>query len=471
MAAWGNALGGFRRQRRDARGRFAGGKSVSRKKVSRKKVSRKTTVSRSNGTTYRTTHKRGLFGGTTVSTTAYRGREYRGSVEGFHRNGKATVDFLYVSPSQRGNGVSKALVSRQVYHARRHGLVVHAPSDRSDGGQKFIDRNSMAGAKIGKRSSMSSGEVTDVMNSIGASNARSHEKQYDKALKKKAAHSKKMSTKKKVAIGAGVAVGVGVVGAAVYNQRAYNRVYNEMHALGGEYSYTDIGKGISVTNIRTVSRGRVNKSREALHRAAKAKESGHKVRATLHYATSKRVSIRPQLHDMGFVAQNDKAVGFYTTEIRGNRMHAKDMYLDSASRGNKTIISQMSRHTKTIQGDQVSKGRKIVISKFRSEDSERVVRNQAKRLGKENVIVQKRYRADQSFVDNITKNMDEHWKGGLQSTVDSKLIPGIKEGYKGEAYRTQRQRARDDARATRKRARDIRRDTIRRARSAAGVII
>lgn len=282
----------------------------------------------------------------------------------------------------------------------------------------------------------------------------------------KTAQKKKMSTKKKVAIGAGI-VGVASVGVAVYNQKAYNQVYGEMHSLGGEYSHTDLGKGVDITHVRTVSRARINKSREAGHRALKARQQGHKIRAAAHMTTVKRVSLKPQLHEMGFISQDGKAAGFYTTEIRGNRMHAKDMYLDEASRGNKTVISQMSKHTKNIQGTQVNKGRKIVISKFRSEDSERVVRNQAKRLGKENVIVQKRYKADKSFVDNITKSMDEGWKQGLKGTVEKDLRPAIKDGYRGDSYKTQRQRAREDARKARQRAQSA----AKKAAKKAGVVI
>ena len=168
----------MRTYKRDARGRFAKTGS-SRRKASRPKG---VTRSRSGGTTYETKKTRGLFGGVTVETKAYRGAEYRGSVVGYHnkKKGTATIDFLYVAKDHRGTGVSKAMVSRQVYHARRSGLSVVAAAERSDGGQKFVERNMTAGVKIPARASGSSSEITALMEGIGRSQAKRHEKSYRK---------------------------------------------------------------------------------------------------------------------------------------------------------------------------------------------------------------------------------------------------------------------------------------------------
>ena len=413
MAAWGNALGGFRRQRRDARGRFAGGKIASRskKKVirSKKKVARKTTVSRSNGTTYRTTHQRGLLGGTTVTTTAYRGREYRGSVEGFHRNGKATVDFLYVTPSQRGKGVSKALVSRQVYHARKHGLTVHAPGDRSDGGQKFIDRNSITGAKVGKRSSMSSAEVTEVMNGIGAANALRHQKQYDKALKKKAAHSKKMSTKKKVAIGAGVVAGTAAIGAAAYGHQ-YLSMNKEFKRSGGGLSTRDLGNGVSVTTTRSLKLRHTTIDPVAVNDVYESTTVGQVVKAG---ARVWRPSIRPQIHETSYLHKDGALLGYSKDVIKGKKLYANEVYLRPSERGQRRTVAALSKMGKTRMEEQVARGRKVVISKYRSEDSERVVRNQARKLGENKVIVQKRYNPSSNFAKEITQSMDTYFSNNI----------------------------------------------------------
>ena len=174
--------------KRDAKGRFASTRASrknlsprNQKKLAKKKALRRnTTVSRKNGTTYETKHTKGLFGGYTVETKAYRGEEYRGSITGFHGKKKKTadVDFLYVAKAHRGTGISQGLAARQVYHARRHGLTVSAPADRSDGGQKFIDRNAVRGTIVPQRSKMTTAEITDLMETVGAIAAKRHARQY-----------------------------------------------------------------------------------------------------------------------------------------------------------------------------------------------------------------------------------------------------------------------------------------------------
>jgi len=190
MTVWGNALGGWRRQKRNAKGQF--------KKGVRKTT---TTKSRRNGTTYETTYSRGLLGYTST-TTAYRGAEYRGSAQSVHGLGKtATIDFLYVAPGSRGKGVSQGIVNRQIRSARINGYRPVAASDRSDGGQKFVERNKALGAGISPRSSMSSEEITEIMESIGRSNAIAHRKRYEKASR-----AKKKTAKKKTGAKAGVVI-------------------------------------------------------------------------------------------------------------------------------------------------------------------------------------------------------------------------------------------------------------------------
>lgn len=246
MAKWGNALGGWRRQRRNSKGQFSGGssskikaaKSTAKKKSDSKKSDskntakkaapkrtprKKTTISRSNGTTYRTTQTKGLIPGrSTVETVAYHQGEFKGSLSGYHsKKGGTKVDFLYVAEPYRGTGVSQGLASRQLYHARRNGGGISVTGQRSVGGQKFVDRNQAKGVKINSRDrSMSSTEITQLMEDLGQIQAKKHAKNYQKTKAKAAANARKakarkakarknrkpMSAQKKAAIGAGVVV-------------------------------------------------------------------------------------------------------------------------------------------------------------------------------------------------------------------------------------------------------------------------
>lgn len=216
MAKWGNALGGWKRQTRDARGRFGSGKGGPSKKLkhpygkksapkskksSRKEPKKQVTRSRKNGITYETTRKSGLLGSTT-HTKAYRGREFVGYADGGvnRKRTKASFENIYVEPKYRGSGVSGGLISRQSRALKSYGAPVSVTGDRSDGGQKLVERTRLQGARIENRSSgMSSSEITEIMGVFGAGERKAHQKSWDKAKKAKNSTSRKKWSKKKKA--------------------------------------------------------------------------------------------------------------------------------------------------------------------------------------------------------------------------------------------------------------------------------
>ena len=222
MARWGNALGGWRKQPRAKDGTFGHGRGGSAKKVVKKTVKKpakkpakkrsSVTRSRKNGTTYETTRRKGLLGGTTVTTKAYRGREFRGYAESHVGRKSSSIENIFVEKAHRGTGISTQMISIQGKHLKSYKKPISVTGDRSVGGQKLVERNSLKGVSVKKRSNdMSSAEITGVVEVFGRGEKRAHEKAYDKARSKKTG----MSRQKKAAIAAGVVVGVGAAGIAI----------------------------------------------------------------------------------------------------------------------------------------------------------------------------------------------------------------------------------------------------------------
>lgn len=224
MARWGNALGGWRKQPRAKDGTFGHGRGGSAKKVAKKTVKKpakkpakkRSSVTRStkNGTTYETTRRKGLLGGTTVTTKAYRGREFRGYAESHVGRKSSSIENIFVEKAHRGTGISTQMISIQGEHLKSYKKPISVTGDRSVGGQKLVERNSLKGVSVKKRSNdMSSAEITGVVEVFGRGEKRAHEKAYDKARSKKTG----MSRQKKAAIAAGVVV----AGAAAYAAHSY----------------------------------------------------------------------------------------------------------------------------------------------------------------------------------------------------------------------------------------------------------
>lgn len=180
--AWGNALGGWRKQTRMANGRFGRGKSGFKARRAAKKKYLKPTISRHNGTTYKTTKSRTLIPGTyLVSTKAYHRGEFRGIANSTHKKNKVILDDLYVMPGHRGTGMSNQLVNRQMRHAKLTGKPIEVTGLRSDGGQKFVQRNSVKGVSVKTREKRSSKDITAAMDfMVGELEAGDHSLKYKK---------------------------------------------------------------------------------------------------------------------------------------------------------------------------------------------------------------------------------------------------------------------------------------------------
>ena len=173
-----------------ANGRFGRGVSGAKSRRAAKKKYLKPTVSRHNGTTYKTTKSRTLIPGTyLVSTKAYHRGEFRGIANSTHKRNKVILDDLYVMPGHRGSGMSNQLVNRQVRHAKMTGKPIEVTGLRSDGGQKFVQRNNLKNVKVTERKSRSSVDITSSMDFMvgeleAGDHAAKYKKKQNKSLKK-----------------------------------------------------------------------------------------------------------------------------------------------------------------------------------------------------------------------------------------------------------------------------------------------
>lgn len=169
--AWGNALGGYRTQARDSKGRFASGTSrrkVSRKKATRKKVARRQaprqkwgakTQFSSGGITYQT-HRRTtiLASGTTVKgnmfiapipqkqleVNAFQGKKLIGYADArYSRKRGIVVENIFVDSPYRGRGVSDGLLKGADVKFR--GSKITASTYRTAQGQRLAQRMSSKG--------------------------------------------------------------------------------------------------------------------------------------------------------------------------------------------------------------------------------------------------------------------------------------------------------------------------------------
>ena len=236
---------------------------------------------------------------------------------------------------------------------------------------------------------------------------------------------KKMSRKKKTAIAGGAVVGVAAVGAVAYGT-AYSRqsksLRSEMGRLG-EVSVEPLGKNLNVTTIRDFKGARIDrkiirrsKGAGVLARAASVKEATH---------------LFPSLENTQLLSDDQgRLVGLGTTVIKGKKLHAVNMYLRPESRGDRRVIASMTSGMNDLHKETIESGRKIVISKYRSADSERIVRNQRRKLGEKNVIVQKRFKGNSDFVGKITASMDEVFKETMIPVWNSSLRDLTKDARK-----------------------------------------
>ncbi len=147
-------------------------------------------------------------------------------------------------------------------------------------------------------------------------------------------------------------------------------------------------------------------------------ENGQTVKGLAQLAGSARLSVRPKIVSTMYIHSGDTVHGYGISEIRGDKFKAMTAYLRPESRGNKTVIAGVSKEVKRMQSDQVGRGRTVVIDRYRSADSERIVRNQAKRLGKQNVIVEPRYDPGFDPTDMIISSMDEGFGKYASAFVD-----------------------------------------------------
>lgn len=223
-----------------------------------------------------------------------------------------------------------------------------------------------------------------------------------KAKKASSTPRKKMSKKKKAAIAAGVVV---AAGAAWYGVETLS-INREFKRSGGAHSVTTLPGGLSVTTTRTLKRGHVGVDGASVSAMADA--------TTLRGVATAgagiwRPSLRPQIHSTSYIHDGDQLMGYYNDVTKGRRLYGESVYLRPSVRGNRRVVSALSNSVKDRQSDMVASGRKIVISKYRSEDSERIVRNQARKLGKNNVKVQKRYNPSSGYARDITESMDAYF--------------------------------------------------------------
>lgn len=225
---------------------------------------------------------------------------------------------------------------------------------------------------------------------------------------------KKMSKRKKKAIAVGVVAGVAAVGATAYalEHRAISR---EFARQGGGVTTRDLGNGISVTSVSQMKRMAWNLDLGSIDRAMNGKNTATRVAGGVGIV---RPSLRPQIETTHHLHRGGEALGYMQDVTVGRKVKAEAMYLRPESRGERRTVSAMSGEIKRRNVDTIASGRKIVVSKYRSEDSERIVRNQARQLGASNVKVLKRYNPSSGYTANITKSMDKDFALGGQRSFD-----------------------------------------------------
>ena len=241
-----------------------------------------------------------------------------------------------------------------------------------------------------------------------------------KATPKKATPKRKSNRRRNAAIVGGVALGA----MALYGVE--NRSMNkEFKRLGGGIGTTTYDKnGIGFTTVAAKQAAYFAIDQGSMMRAMSGKNKDF----LLNAPKIGRMALRPQVASVTYMHDGDKPIGFTTQITRGRRMYANDLYLEPGSRGNRRVVSSLSSNMKAIQGHQVKSGRKIVISKYRSADSERIVRNQARKLGESNVIVRKRFDPGSDFTSEITRSLDGWFNNEIRN--DFKVIFANSKGAK-----------------------------------------
>lgn len=411
---WGNALGGWRKQARDSNGRFGHGKtgSLSRKKSVRGK-SRKTPRSQYSRTTknsvqYDTKVRKRYSGGYTVDTYAHK----KGSLVGYTntsvRGGEAKIVNVYLTKENRGKGLSKEMLGIHQGSLKNNSLAVSR--NRSLDGDRLA--KNLLGEKAGKRKAKSDKRAAAITKNMDE-NVWVHDLVLDDVLSgsKKKGYSrssiivpnttgKKYSKKRKAAIGSAVVVGAS---AAMYAYE-YQNVKREFNRTGAISTFTD-KNGVSFTQERKFRKGRkLSLNEEALGALMESGSKWDSVRETLALAD---FSIRPQIDTTTWIHKGDDLLGYSKTVTQRNRLRANVAFLKKSERGAGRTVAAASRYMKIEQKEAVGSGRKIVVHRYRSADSERVVRNQRKNLGKKNVIVQRRFNPKSNMSGDIIKSLDD----------------------------------------------------------------
>lgn len=227
---------------------------------------------------------------------------------------------------------------------------------------------------------------------------------------------KGMSKKKKAAIAGGVAAGVVVAGAAAYGME-YRSMKNEFNRSGGPLSTVSMGNGISVTTARTFKTHFTRVDEVAVNDLFEAQTLKDVAKAGSRIWNP---SLRPQVHSTHYIHSDDRLLGYATDVVKGKKLYANELYLRPSERGNRRTVAGMSNMMKQAHSEQVNRGRKIVISAYRSEDSERIVRNQARKLGKNKVIVKKRYNPSSKFAAEIKESMDGYFEHNVTNQFKQK---------------------------------------------------
>lgn len=250
---------------------------------------------------------------------------------------------------------------------------------------------------------------------------------------KKHSHKKIASSKKKglsgfqkTAIAGAVVAGTTAAGYAAYKIDAHNTL-QEFNRLGGSLSTIHGKNGISITTSREFkNRDLTNFDPVALNDFFESKTFGQ---ALKNGSKVYRPSLRAQIHATSYIHKGDELLGYTNEVVKGKRLYANDLYLKPSARGiaNRRVVVATTDMMKQRHADQVARKGKIVISKYRSEDSERIVRNQQKRLGKSNVIVKERYKPSSDFTANITESLDFVFEKGMTNKFE-KLMSGRKVG-------------------------------------------
>lgn len=306
--AWGNALGGYKTQRRASNGRFGSGTGAKAKKVAKKAATRTKTAAKAGGVKRRT-----------------------------------------IKASEQQYKVDKKVVGRR-------------PAKKAHRARKSAAK-----------------------------------KQYRKS---------NPLNKRNVALAAGA---VAVAGVAL-NAYETKNLRNEVNALGGQWTTTNVN-GVEFTTLRDVVRTDFDLEMSSLGLVERGVKERNPFLVARGATTAIRPRLRAQIQETTFIHEGPELIGYMSSSVRGRRVHADAVYLGEGHRGNRRVVAAMSKHAKGSQGRHVSKGRKIVVSKYRSEDSERIVRNQARQFGANNIKVQKRYNPPNSdYVQNIIKNMDANFK-------------------------------------------------------------